>query len=141
MTQQLESKVVSAILSYLRTLPNCCAEKTHGEIYGKGGKADITGCINGARFEFEVKRPDNPAYAVTSLQWKWLENWSKAGAICAVVTSVMEAQIVIERLAASQAYRSSQWLPIQVSPHATLPKFVEADAYSRLAETMEESHG
>lgn len=81
----LESSIVKKILTWLNQQPGIKAEKTHGGMYGKAGKPDITGCMNGRRFEFEVKRPGGKP---TKLQLKELREWAEAGAITGVVYSL-----------------------------------------------------
>jgi hypothetical protein len=87
-----ESSIVKSILDYLKTVPECMAEKTHGSNFGKAGKPDISGCLRGRRFELEVKVPGNKP---TPIQEAMLRKWNRAGAITGVVTSLEEAKIVL----------------------------------------------
>ncbi len=87
-----EKAIVNSILRYLNSLPRCMAEKTWGGGYGNAGKPDITGCLNGRRFELEVKKPGGK---LTKLQEVTLHKWLKAGAITGVVHSVDEAKEVL----------------------------------------------
>jgi hypothetical protein len=73
-------------MRFLNTLPACKVEKRWGGPRGNAGKPDLTGCINGKRFEFEVKRPG--ITKATELQEKELRDWEAAGAIVGVVNSV-----------------------------------------------------
>lgn len=84
-----ESAIVERILRWLNSLPECYAHKTHGGMFGKAGKPDITGCFRGWRFEIEVKRPGNRP---TKLQERELARWAAAGAHVAVVHSLEELQ-------------------------------------------------
>lgn len=79
-----EKAIVKAILAYLNGLPGCVARKRWGGGYGVAGDPDITGCIRGRHFEFEVKRPGQRP---TALQARRLEEWRRAGALVAVVDS------------------------------------------------------
>jgi len=88
----LESTIVKKILTWLNKQPGVKAEKTHGGMYGKSGKPDITGCINGRRFELEVKRPGGKP---TQLQLKELREWKEAGAITAVVYSLDDVKSIL----------------------------------------------
>lgn len=88
-----EKSIVNSILKYLNSLPQCRAEKTWGGGYGNAGKPDITGCLNGRRFELEVKVPGGKP---TPLQKVTLEQWKEAGAIVAVVHSVEEVKEILK---------------------------------------------
>jgi len=90
-----EKAIVNSILKYLKTLPQCKAEKTWGGPYGNSGKPDITGCLKGRRFELEVKKPGGKP---TKLQEVTLEQWKEAGAIVAVVHSVEEVKEVLKEV-------------------------------------------
>lgn len=89
-----EKNIVKAILVYLNGLPNCRARKRHGSIYSVG-EPDITGCIKGQRFEFEVKAPGNTA---TPLQLEEIALWQRAGAIAEVVYSVDDVKSAMKGL-------------------------------------------
>jgi hypothetical protein len=95
----LETSITRRILTYLKTIPRCKAEKRHGGAFGNGGKPDITGCLDGLRFEFEVKRKGNVA---SFLQKKELAEWEDAGAVTAVVYSVQEVMTIIQMLQLSR---------------------------------------
>lgn len=90
-----EKSIVNSILKYLNSLPQCRAEKTWGGGYGNAGKPDITGCLNGRRFELEVKVPGGK---LTPLQKVTLEQWKEAGAITAVVHSAEEAKEILKEV-------------------------------------------
>jgi|SRR5690606_6550653 len=89
----LESTIVASIMRWLKKQPGVKAEKTHGGMYGRAGKPDISGCVNGRRFEIEVKRPGNKP---TKLQLKELEEWRKAGAITGVAYSLEDAKEILK---------------------------------------------
>lgn len=89
----LESTIVNSILRWLRKQPGVKAEKTHGGMYGRAGKPDISGCVNGRRFEIEVKRPGNKP---TKLQLKELREWEEAGAITGVAYSLEDVKELLK---------------------------------------------
>lgn len=96
-----EATIVAAIMRYLKTLPNCRAEKTHGGSFGNAGKPDITGCINGRRFEIEVK---NAKGKPTKLQLNTLEEWRQAGAIVGIARSVDDVKEILQEELAKLSY-------------------------------------
>ena len=87
-----ESAIVHKILRFLNEIPGCVARKRWGGGMGVAGDPDITGCLNGRHFEFEVKRPGQPP---TALQAKRIEEWKRAGAVVAVVSSVEQVQTIL----------------------------------------------
>lgn len=89
----LESTIVNSILRWLKKQPGVKAEKTHGGMYGRAGKPDISGCVNGRRFEIEVKRPGNKP---TKLQLKELREWEEAGAITGVAYSLEDVKELLK---------------------------------------------
>jgi hypothetical protein len=89
-----ERAIVKAILAYLNSLPACVARKRWGGVMGVAGDPDITGCIGGRHFEFEVKRPGEQP---TPLQLQRLREWKASGAIVAIVCSVAEVQALLEK--------------------------------------------
>ena len=94
MTTPLEKNIVEGILRWLKTVPGCYAEKRHGSRFA-AGRPDISGCINGRRFEIEVKRPGKGA---TKLQKAMLRRWEQAGAVVGVATSKGEAEELLKEL-------------------------------------------
>ena len=90
----LEKSITDSIMKYLKSLPNSKWEKRHGSGRTGGGKPDITGCMEGLRFELEVKRPG--IGRVSKLQEHELEGWKKAGAVTAVVTCKEDVMDVLE---------------------------------------------
>jgi hypothetical protein len=89
-----EQAIVKAILAYLNSQPGCLARKRWGGGYGVAGDPDITGCIRGRHFEFEVKRPGQRP---TPLQARRLEQWRRAGAIVGFVESMEQAREILAR--------------------------------------------
>jgi hypothetical protein len=87
-----ERAIVKAILAYLNGLPGCLARKRWGRGMGVAGDPDIDACIRGRSVQLEVKRPGEKP---TALQAKRLEEWRKAGALAAVVSSVEEVKSLL----------------------------------------------
>lgn len=88
-----ERAIVKAILVYLNGIPGCVARKRWGGGLGVAGDPDITGCLHGRHFEFEVKRPgEHP----TPLQERRLREWVDAGALATTVTSVAEVRALLQ---------------------------------------------
>ena len=87
-----ESNIVTSILSYLRTIPNCFAWKTHGGMYGTAGIPDIIACVRGRFFAFEVKTATGKA---TALQKATLQKILASGGTAAVVRSVDEVRAIL----------------------------------------------
>ena len=87
-----ERAIVKAILAYLNSLPGCLARKRWGGGMGVAGDPDIDACIRGRSVQLEVKRPGEKP---TALQAKRLEEWRKAGALAAVVSSVEEVKSLL----------------------------------------------
>lgn len=68
MSTNPETAIVNRIIKHLKAVPGCCAEKRHGNNYGKAGQPDISACIRsgegvGHRLEIEVKVPSAWALA------------------------------------------------------------------------------
>ncbi len=84
-----ERAIVKAILAYLNGLPACIARKRWGGGMGVAGDPDIDACLRGRSVQLEVKRPGQNA---TPLQLRRLDEWQRAGAVTAVVHSVMEVK-------------------------------------------------
>ena len=82
-------------MTYLKAVPGCKAEKRHGSNFVSRGRPDITGCLDGHRFELEVKVPPNKP---TITQQKELDAWEDAGATVAVVYSVEDTAKVIQKI-------------------------------------------
>lgn len=92
----LESNVVSKIVRFLESLPNCAVEKTHGSALSSG-KADLNACYKGRFLRLEVKTSDHGNTA-SKKQLINLRRWENAGAVCGVVYSVEEVKSLISRL-------------------------------------------
>ncbi len=88
----LEASVVRAIRRWLDEQPDLAYEVRHGSAFGRSGQPDISGCINGRRFEIEVKRP---GAKLTLLQWSRLQQWQAAGAVAAVARSLDDAKFIV----------------------------------------------
>lgn len=92
--EPLEKTIVASIMRWLKKQPDCHAEKRHGGMYGSAGRPDITGCVEGRRFEIEVKRPSGKT---TKLQEIELAKWKQAGAITGVARSLSDAKEIFEK--------------------------------------------
>lgn len=92
----LEKDIVSSILRYLKTLPQCFCWKEHGGMYGTAGIPDIIACIGGCFFAFEVKQPGGK---LTRLQELTLTKIHAAGGIAYKVTSVAEVEKIVKEAA------------------------------------------
>ncbi len=75
--RELEANFAKRTVRYLNLLPKCRAEKVMAHA-GMRGKLDITGVINGLRFDIELKVHDNKP---TPLQLKYLRWWTEVGSI------------------------------------------------------------
>jgi rubrerythrin len=91
----LEKAVVYRIMGALRTVPGLVVRKRHGTVMGLAGDPDLYGAYRGAHFEFEVKRPNEPASQVTKLQAERLAEWRRAGAVVGVVRCVEDAMVLL----------------------------------------------
>jgi len=81
----LEKTRQRSIVRFLNAVPGCIAEVRTQTGYGTKGGADILGCYHGRHFELEVKQP---GAKLTSLQVKWLQDWSNKGAITGRVEDI-----------------------------------------------------
>ena len=127
-TSKPETLLVGKIMKYLDTVPRCCYEKRHGDMYGNAGQPDISACIDGRRVEIEVKVPSKlgidtdyyvweplwPAVAVdimngthgvpfpgnkpTAIQIERLLAWECAGAIAFIAHSVDAVRYEVEKM-------------------------------------------
>jgi penicillin-binding protein-related factor A (putative recombinase) len=82
------------ICKFLNTIPQCKATKRHQSGYGRKGDPDITGCLRGIHFEFEVKQPGKH---LTQVQEVKIEEWKKAGAIAGRVENVNDVLDVFKQ--------------------------------------------
>ncbi|MEI6132418.1 MAG: VRR-NUC domain-containing protein [Bacillota bacterium] len=90
-----EKEIVSAILKYLKTVPDCFAWKTHGGLYGTAGIPDIIACIGGRFVAFEVK---TKLGKLTKLQEITIQRINEAKGKAYKVTSVSEVKKILENL-------------------------------------------
>ena len=88
-----ESSIVAAILRALKSTPGLAIRKRWGSEMAAAGDPDLTGCLRGRHFEFEVKAPGG---RLTRIQSVRLEEWRAAGALVGVVHSPAEALAALE---------------------------------------------
>ena len=88
-----EKPIANKIIEYIRSLPRGWAIKTHGGQFS-AGEPDVSGCVNGQAIHLEVKR--NPRLDASPLQKTKLRQWSEAGAITGVVSSVDEVREMLK---------------------------------------------
>ncbi len=93
MTTGPEGRIVRKILDYLNALPECRARKVHQDGYQRG-EPDIDAVYRGRALKLEVKVPGGKP---TPLQAKRLDDWSRAGAITGVVTSVDDVRALVDQ--------------------------------------------
>jgi len=91
----LEKNVVHRIMAALRTVPGIVVRKRHGTVMGLAGDPDLYGTYRGAHFEFEVKRPNDPASQLTKLQTERIDEWKAGGAVVGVVRCVEDAMALL----------------------------------------------
>ena len=91
-----EKDIVTAIMRYLKTVPDCFAWKTHGGIYGTAGIPDIICCLQGRFIAFEVKTPSGK---LTKIQEITIQRIQRAKGYAFKVTSVDEVREIIQNLA------------------------------------------
>lgn len=90
-----EKHIVTAILNYLKTVPDCFCWKEHGGIYGTAGLPDIICCIDGRFVAFEVKTPSGK---LTKLQETTIQRIRKAKGQAYKVSSIEEVKTILEHL-------------------------------------------
>lgn len=95
MIYMAEKDIVTAILRYLKSVPDCFAWKEHGGMYGTAGIPDIIACIGGRFFAFEVKMPSGK---LTRLQQVTIEKICSAGGLAYKVTSLIEVKNILENM-------------------------------------------
>lgn len=95
MVKMAEKEIVSSILRYLKSVPNCFAWKEHGGMYGTAGIPDIIACIGGRFFAFEVK---TKLGKLTKLQEITLRRIQEAKGQAYKVTSLSEVKSILEHL-------------------------------------------
>ena len=91
----LEKDIVSQIMRYLKTVPDCFFWKQHGGQYGTAGIPDLICCINGLFVAFEVKTPSGK---LTTLQRITLQRINDAKGKAYKVTTLQEVKEIITNL-------------------------------------------
>ena len=91
----LEKDIVSAIMRYLKSVPECFAHKEHGGMYGTAGLPDIICCYRGLYVAFEVKTSTG---RLTKLQEVTLRRINDAKGKAHKVTSVEEVKQILSTL-------------------------------------------
>lgn len=94
---QPESLLVKQIKSALERKYGGLWIKIHGGPYQQAGIPDLLGCQDGRFLGLEVKVPGREK-TLTKLQAQTLDEIKQAGGISAVVTSVEEAEEVVQTL-------------------------------------------
>ena len=87
-----EKDIVSSILKFLKSFPNCFTWKEHGGMYGTAGIPDIIACINGKFYAFEVKTAIGKT---TALQDATIRKIISCGGHAYVVRSVDEVKTIL----------------------------------------------
>lgn len=87
-----EKDIVSSILKFLKSFPNCFVWKEHGGMYGTAGIPDIIACINGKFYAFEVKTAIGKT---TALQDATIRKIISCGGHAYVVRSVDEVKTIL----------------------------------------------
>ena len=77
------------ILKWLNSLPNTKAIKVHGSQYMEAGTPDIICVHHGTPYFLEAKQPGKKP---TKIQKHRLSQWTEAGALCHVVTSLTDVR-------------------------------------------------
>jgi len=90
-----EKDIVTAIMRYLKTVPQSFCWKEHGGMYGTAGLPDIICCIGGRFIVFEVKTPKGK---LTKLQEITITKIKAAKGKAYKVTSVKDVQSILETL-------------------------------------------
>jgi hypothetical protein len=90
-----EKDIVSAILRYLRTIPECFSWKEHGGMYGTTGIPDIICCYRGRFIAFEVKTDKG---RLTKLQEIMIQRIKDAKGQAFKVTSLDQVKSILENL-------------------------------------------
>ena len=93
MEHMKESAIVTSILTYLKSRPDCFCWKEHGGLYGTAGIPDIIACVGGKFYGFEVKTERGKP---TALQEATIRKINATGGLAAVVRSVADVKAVLE---------------------------------------------
>ena len=91
----LEKDIVTAIMRYLKTVPDCFCWKQHGVQFGTAGLPDIIVCLGGRFVAFEVKQPTGK---LTKLQESTIQKIKAAKGNAYKVTSVDEVKEIVSKL-------------------------------------------
>lgn len=91
----LEKDIVTAIMRFLKTVPDCFTWKTHGGMYGTAGIPDIICCLQGRFVAFEVKTETGK---LTKLQESTISKIKAAKGEAFKVTSVEEVSVILEHM-------------------------------------------
>lgn len=91
----LEKDIVSVIMRYLKTVPDCFCWKQHGGQFSVAGLPDIICCIGGRFVAFEVKTPSGK---LTKLQEITIRKIKAAKGNAYKVTTLQEVKEIIETL-------------------------------------------
>ena len=91
----LERDITTAILRYLKTVPECFCWKTHGGHYGTAGLPDIIVCYRGRFVAFEVKTATGRP---SKLQEITIAKIKAAKGEAFIVRSVEETKEILETL-------------------------------------------
>lgn len=90
-----EKAITTAILKYLKTVPECFFWKEHGGMYGTAGIPDIICCYKGLFIGFEVKSETG---RLTKIQEVTIRKIKEAKGKAYKVTSVEEVKQILENL-------------------------------------------
>jgi hypothetical protein len=90
-----EKDIVTAIMRYLKTVPQSFCWKEHGGMYGTAGLPDIICCIGGRFVAFEVKVPTGK---LTKLQEITITKIKAAKGEACKVTSVEDVKSILDSL-------------------------------------------
>ncbi len=91
----LESAITTAIMRYLRTIPECFCWKQFGGQFGTAGLPDVICCLNGRFVAFEVKQPGGK---LTKLQESTIDKIIATNGKAYKVTSLQEVKEIVENL-------------------------------------------
>ena len=91
----VEKTITTAILKYLKTVPECFFWKEHGGMYGTAGIPDIICCYKGLFVGFEVKSKTG---RLTKIQEVTIRKIKEAKGKAYKVTSVEEVKQILENL-------------------------------------------
>jgi hypothetical protein len=90
-----EKEITSAIMRYLKSVPECFCWKEHGGMYGTAGLPDIICCIKGRFVAFEVKTASG---RLTKLQEATMRKIKAAKGEAFKVASVGDVKVILDAL-------------------------------------------